>query len=70
MDQATTGFVRRLTLISGPSALGELLDRVCLCDARYRQRRALEALDAVRRADLGLSKHDIEAELRKPVWRA
>jgi uncharacterized protein YjiS (DUF1127 family) len=47
-----------------------LLVRVITWDARFRDRRALEALGVERRADLGLSDADIRAETSKPVWRA
>ena len=36
----------------------------------YRQRRALAALDETRLADLGLSRHEAEAEANRPVWDA
>jgi uncharacterized protein YjiS (DUF1127 family) len=42
---------------------------LCRLDARFRQRRALAAMDAEQRADLGLSQQDIAAALRKPLWQ-
>jgi uncharacterized protein YjiS (DUF1127 family) len=42
---------------------------LCRQDARFRQGRALAAMDAEQRADLGLSQQDIAAELRKPFWQ-
>ena len=36
----------------------------------YRQRRALAALDDTRLADLGLSRHEADAEAARPVWDA
>jgi len=36
--------------------------------AAWRQRRALEQLDANARRDLGLSESDISREARRPAW--
>jgi uncharacterized protein YjiS (DUF1127 family) len=46
-----------------------LLVRLMTWDARFRDRRALEALGAERRTDLGLSDADIRSETAKPLWR-
>jgi uncharacterized protein YjiS (DUF1127 family) len=47
-----------------------LVARLLTLDARFRDRRALMALSAERRADLGLGHSDIRKETEKPVWRA
>ena len=36
--------------------------------AVMRQRRALNRLDAAALKDLGLTRADVEAELKRPVW--
>ena len=36
----------------------------------YRQRRALAALDDTRLADIGISRHEAEAEASRPIWDA
>lgn len=69
MDHVRSGFVGRFTVLSGPSAAAAAVQLLCRLDARYRQRRALGALDDARRADLGLCLEDIGAELQKPIWR-
>ena len=43
---------------------------LALWSERARQRRALRALDARLRRDVGLSPAEVEAEARKPFWRA
>jgi uncharacterized protein YjiS (DUF1127 family) len=70
MDIARTAHVRRVTLRPAPSLVAMAVALLCQWDARFRQRRALAALDPRQRADLGLSLHDIAAEVEKPLWRA
>lgn len=38
--------------------------------ALYRQRRALAEMDDSRLADLGLSRHEADAEAKRPIWDA
>lgn len=70
MDIARIAHVRRVTLRPDPSILAAAVALLCRWDARFRQRRALSALDARLRADLGLTPQDIAAEVEKPLWRA
>lgn len=70
MGIARTAHARRVTLRPEPSFAAMAVALLCLWDARFRQRRALSALDDGRRADLGLTLHDIAAEVEKPLWRA
>lgn len=58
---------RRAAPQAGPFAAA--VAWLCRQDARYRQRRALAAMDDHQRADLGLSPQDIAAELRRKVWQ-
>lgn len=69
MDIFGAGYLPRVTLMPAPSIVGAAVALLCLWDARFRQRRALAAMDAARRDDLGLSPHAIASELAKPVWR-
>ena len=48
------------------SFLALLLD----IDATYRQRRALAEMDAVRLADIGVTKSEAALEAQKPFWMA
>ncbi|SFR43110.1 DUF1127 domain-containing protein [Litoreibacter janthinus] len=36
----------------------------------YRQRRSLAELDDTRLADLGLQRHEVDAEIQRPFWDA
>jgi uncharacterized protein YjiS (DUF1127 family) len=47
-----------------------LVDRLLDWQDRERQRRHLSSLDDHVLADVGLSHSDVEAEIRKPFWRA
>lgn len=69
MDQVRSAFAGRVTLLPGPSAMAAVVRVLCAWDARHRQRRALAALDEVRRADLALSVQSVRSELKKPFWQ-
>ena len=45
-------------------------DRLLTWMSRSRERRALAALGDHSRKDIGISAADVEAEVRKPFWRA
>jgi uncharacterized protein YjiS (DUF1127 family) len=47
-----------------------LVDRLLDWQDRERQRRHLSSLDDHVLADVGLSHSDVDAEIRKPFWRA
>ena len=51
-------------------ALARLFELVLIWQERDKQRRALAELDARMLGDLGLSRADVEREVRKPFWRA
>ena len=44
-----------------------ILDRLASLDARYRDRMDLEALDDRMLRDIGLTRADVAAELRRPL---
>ena len=50
--------------------LDRLADRLTLWQLRSRERQALAALDDRALRDVGLSRGEIEAEIRKPFWQA
>ena len=51
-------------------ALARLFEPVLIWQERAKQRRALAQLDARMLKDLGLSRADVEREVRKPFWSA
>ncbi|MGK9231008.1 DUF1127 domain-containing protein [Inquilinus limosus] len=55
---------------TGGGLVLRLLDRLLDWQDRERQRRHLSTLDDHILADVGLSHGDVEAEVRKPFWRA
>jgi uncharacterized protein YjiS (DUF1127 family) len=52
----------------GVLALG--IEQLRLWRERAAQRRRLKNLDEHRLADLGLTRAEVQAEIRKPFWRA
>lgn len=65
-------FLLRTQAISMPSPM-DVLEAVAVCLLQWqdiwRQRKHLAALDDAALKDIGLSRADVAAELRKPVWR-
>lgn len=65
-------FLLRTQAISVPSPM-DVLEVVTVCLLQWRetrrQRKHLAALDDTALKDIGLSRSDVAAELRKPVWR-
>ncbi len=51
-------------------AIARLFEAVLIWQERAKQRRALAQLDARMLKDLGLSRADVEREVRKPFWSA
>jgi uncharacterized protein YjiS (DUF1127 family) len=45
-----------------------ILDRLAALDAVYRQRRTLESLDDRMLRDIGVTRDDVNAEIRRPLW--
>lgn len=64
--------MRLETLASHPQAVSRrhkgIFSVFTKLDALYRQRRALDRLDAHLRRDVGLSDTDINNEVNRPVW--
>lgn len=50
-----------------PSVRG-ILDWLVALDARYRQRRTLETLDDRMLRDIGVTRAEVEQEIRRPLW--
>lgn len=50
-----------------PSVRG-ILDWLVAIDARYRQRRTLETLDDRMLRDIGVTRAEVEQEMRRPLW--
>lgn len=50
-----------------PSVRG-MLDWLIAIDARYRQRRALETLDDRMLRDIGVTRGEVDQEIRRPLW--
>jgi uncharacterized protein YjiS (DUF1127 family) len=57
-----------LDAASGARMLRRALAWLVACHARQSQRHALADLDDRRLQDLGLSRTDVAAEMRKPFW--
>ncbi len=53
-----------------PEAAARAVRTLLTWQERDRQRRALAQLDARMLKDVGLSRAEVELELRKPFWRA
>lgn len=51
------------------AAVTSFLDQVFTWHQRVRDRRALDQLDSHMLHDIGLSRADVEQEVRKPFWR-
>ncbi len=51
-----------------PARRAGLVRLISTAFAAWRQRRALEGLDAHARRDLGLSESDIHIESARPIW--
>lgn len=65
-------FLLRTQAIFVPSPMDVLLAvtvRLLQWQETWRQRKHLAALDDASLTDIGLSRADVAAELRKPVWR-
>ena len=58
----TEGFVRPRLTVRG------IFDRLAELNARHRTRRNLRALDAHLLRDIGLTRADVETELRRTLW--
>ncbi len=65
-------FLLRMQAIAVPSPL-DVLDAAAMHLLRWqetwRQRKHLASLDDAALKDIGLSRADVAAELKKPVWR-
>lgn len=68
MRSRTWSETRRQAAASG--VLGAFLRGVAESFRRARQRRDLAALSDHSLRDIGLSRADVELEIRKPLWRA
>ena len=64
---AHTHALRRTGFAARPSQ--SFMDRLIKLDDVLRERSALRKMDADQLRDLGLSKDEIQAELRTPFWR-
>lgn len=53
-----------------PARRGSLVSALLRFDARFRQRRSLERLDARQLRDLGLGEADVARETGTPFWDA
>ena len=65
-------FLLRTQAISVPSPMDVLeaaTVRLLQWQETWRQRKPLASLDDAALKDIGLSRADVAAELRKPVWR-
>jgi len=65
-------FLLRSQAIAVPSPLDVMevvAEHLMHWQETYRQRKHLASLDDVALKDIGLSRADVAAELRKPVWR-
>ena len=63
------------TIILGPASFARprlavrgVLDRIAAADARYRDRANLRRLDDRMLRDMGVTRADVETELRRPIW--
>lgn len=52
-----------------PSRWIRLVDTLVLWQERFRSRQTLAGMDDRMLRDVGLSRADLEPEIRKPVWR-
>lgn len=66
-----TAYVRAIArvLAVGIRPVWKALDRAFGTYERWRQRQALMRLDDHLLKDIGLSRADVEAEVRKPFWK-
>jgi uncharacterized protein YjiS (DUF1127 family) len=55
---------------AGPRIAARLLRALARMLRRGRERRALSRLSDDLLRDIGLTRHDVAAECRKPIWRA
>lgn len=67
-DPSAAGALPPIGGDGGVLALG--IEQLRLWRERAAQRRRLKNLDEHRLADLGLTRAEVQAEIRKPFWRA
>jgi len=64
---SATSALRSATVALPRPTVRGILDRLASLDARYRNRMDLEALDDRMLRDVGLTRADVAAELRRPL---